>query len=50
MTALAKDRATAYREGIEIELPRPRTEEIERGRPFLDYADHLRNLLKEAPT
>ena len=38
------------RADIEIELPRPRTEEIERTRAFLDYADYLRSLLKEAPS
>ena len=27
-----------------VELPRPRTQEIERSTPFLDYADHLRGL------
>ncbi len=32
---------------IEIELPRPRTAEMERERPFSDYADHLRSLLVE---
>ena len=32
---------------IDIELPRPRTEEIERTAPFLDYAEQLRRLLKE---
>jgi len=30
-------------------LPRPRTQEIERTAPFLDYADLMRSLLKEAP-
>lgn len=30
---------------VAVELPRPRTQEIERGAPFLDYADHLRSLL-----
>jgi NitT/TauT family transport system ATP-binding protein len=30
---------------VDIELPRPRTQEIERSTPFLDYADHLRGLL-----
>jgi NitT/TauT family transport system ATP-binding protein len=30
---------------VDIELPRPRTQEIERGAPFLDYAEHLRGLL-----
>jgi NitT/TauT family transport system ATP-binding protein len=32
---------------IDIELPRPRTEEIERSGPFLDYAEQLRSLLRE---
>ena len=31
-----------------VELPRPRTQEIERSAPFLDYADHLRGLLNGA--
>ncbi len=31
-----------------VELPRPRTQEIERSAPFLDYADHLRGLLDGA--
>jgi len=31
-----------------VELPRPRTREIERSAPFLDYADHLRGLLDGA--
>ena len=31
-----------------VELPRPRTQEIERSAPFLDYADHLRGLLEGA--
>ncbi len=30
---------------VAIELPRPRTQEIERSPPFLDYTDHLRGLL-----
>ena len=33
---------------IDVELPRPRTEEIERSTEFLDYADHLRGLLRVA--
>ena len=33
---------------IDIELPRPRTADIERSPAFLDYADHLRGLLKVA--
>ena len=33
---------------IDIELPRPRTEEIERSTPFLDYSDFLRSKLKVA--
>jgi NitT/TauT family transport system ATP-binding protein len=32
---------------VEIELPRPRSQEIERSTPFLDYADYLRGLLLE---
>jgi NitT/TauT family transport system ATP-binding protein len=35
-------------ENVDIELPRPRTREIERSAPFLDYADHLRGLLNGA--
>jgi len=42
-------RPGSVRAAIDIELPRPRTQEMERGAPFLDYADQLRNLLKEAP-
>ncbi|MCH8920625.1 MAG: ABC transporter ATP-binding protein [Chloroflexi bacterium] len=42
-------RPGAVRAAIDIELPRPRTQEMERTAPFLDYADQLRNLLKEAP-
>jgi NitT/TauT family transport system ATP-binding protein len=34
---------------IDIELPRPRDESLERSGQFLDYAQHLRNLLKEEP-
>jgi NitT/TauT family transport system ATP-binding protein len=34
---------------IDIELPRPRDESIERSSRFLDYAQQLRNLLKEEP-
>jgi NitT/TauT family transport system ATP-binding protein len=30
---------------VDIELPRPRTQEIERSAPFLDYADYLRGVL-----
>jgi NitT/TauT family transport system ATP-binding protein len=33
---------------VEIELGRPRTEEAERSAPFLDYANHLRDILKAA--
>jgi NitT/TauT family transport system ATP-binding protein len=33
---------------LDIELARPRTQEIERSPAFLDYADYLRGLLKEA--
>ncbi len=42
-------RPGAVRADIDIELPRPRGQEMERSQPFLDYADHLRSLLKEAP-
>ena len=34
---------------IDIELPRPRREEIERSPAFLDYTSQLRRLLKEEP-
>jgi NitT/TauT family transport system ATP-binding protein len=34
---------------IDIDLPRPRDESLERSQQFLDYAQELRNLLKEAP-
>lgn len=33
---------------VDIELPRPRTEEIEQTREFLDYTGHLRALLRAA--
>jgi len=34
---------------IDIDLPRPRAESLERSQQFLDYAQQLRNLLKEEP-
>jgi NitT/TauT family transport system ATP-binding protein len=34
---------------IDVELPRPRDESLERSSQFLDYAQQLRNLLKEEP-
>jgi NitT/TauT family transport system ATP-binding protein len=34
---------------IDIDLPRPRDESLERSDRFLDYAQQLRNLLKEEP-
>jgi len=33
---------------VDIELPRPRTEEAERTQPFLDYTNHLRDVLRAA--
>jgi len=33
---------------LDVELDRPRTQEIERSAAFLDYADYLRGLLREA--
>ncbi|MEX0800465.1 MAG: ABC transporter ATP-binding protein [Dehalococcoidia bacterium] len=42
-------RPGSVRAAIDIELPRPRTQEMERTAPFLDYADQLRSLLREAP-
>jgi NitT/TauT family transport system ATP-binding protein len=33
---------------LDVELARPRTQEIERSPAFLDYADYLRCLLKDA--
>ena len=33
---------------VDIELPRPRSEEVEQSRPFLDYANHLRQVLRSA--
>jgi NitT/TauT family transport system ATP-binding protein len=33
---------------LDVELARPRTQEIERSPAFLDYADYLRGLLKDA--
>jgi NitT/TauT family transport system ATP-binding protein len=40
-------RPGTVRAAIDIEMERPRTQEIERSAPFLDYADQLRGLLKE---
>lgn len=40
-------RPGTVRADIYIELPRPRTEEMERTAPFLDYAAQLRSLLRE---
>ena len=42
-----RSRPGSIRADIEIELPRPRTREIERSQPFLDYADWLRSLMEE---
>ncbi len=42
-------RPGTVRADIDIELPRPRSQELERSQPFLDYADHLRSLLKACP-
>jgi NitT/TauT family transport system ATP-binding protein len=33
---------------LDIELARPRTQEVERSPAFLDYADYIRGLLREA--
>ena len=33
---------------LDVELARPRTQEVERSAAFLDYADYLRGLLKDA--
>jgi NitT/TauT family transport system ATP-binding protein len=33
---------------LDIELSRPRTQEIERSPAFLDYADYIRGLLRDA--
>jgi NitT/TauT family transport system ATP-binding protein len=41
------DRPGTVKADIEIELPRPRTEEMERERPFLDNVDQLRTVLRE---
>ena len=41
-------RPGAVRADIDIELERPRSEEIEQSSAFRDYTDHLRGLLKEA--
>lgn len=41
------DRPGRVRAVIDIDLPRPRREEMERNLDFLDYAAHLRALLKE---
>jgi NitT/TauT family transport system ATP-binding protein len=40
-------RPGTVRADIAIELPRPRTEEVEQERAFVDYASHLRSLLRE---
>ncbi len=40
-------RPGTVRAQIDIELPRPRAQELERSRAFLDYADLLRSLLME---
>jgi NitT/TauT family transport system ATP-binding protein len=45
---VVSERPGTVRADIDIELPRPRTEEIERGRPFLDYVQQLRALLRES--
>ncbi len=42
-----RSRPGSVREDIEVELPRPRTREMERSQPFLDYTDWLRGLLEE---
>lgn len=42
-------RPGAVRADLQIELSRPRTADIERTRPFLDYVDQLRDLLREVP-
>ncbi len=42
-------RPGTLRTDIDIELPRPRSQQLERSQPFLDYADHLRSLLKACP-
>jgi NitT/TauT family transport system ATP-binding protein len=42
-----RSRPGSVRADIEVELPRPRTREMERSQPFLDYADWLRGLLEE---
>jgi NitT/TauT family transport system ATP-binding protein len=36
------------RADVEIELPRPRNEDSERSREFLDYAEYIRSVLREA--
>jgi NitT/TauT family transport system ATP-binding protein len=40
-------RPGSIRADIDVELPRPRTREMERSQPFLDYADWLRGLLEQ---
>ena len=42
-----RSRPGSVRADVEVELPRPRTREMERSQPFLDYADWLRGLLEE---
>ena len=47
--AVLTPRPGQVRAMIDINLPRPRDESLERSTKFLDYAQQLRNLLKEAP-
>jgi NitT/TauT family transport system ATP-binding protein len=42
-----RSRPGSVRADIEVELPRPRTREMERSQPFLDYADWLRGMLED---
>jgi NitT/TauT family transport system ATP-binding protein len=43
-------RPGSVRADIDIELERPRTQELEQTAAFRDYADHLRLLLREGST
>jgi NitT/TauT family transport system ATP-binding protein len=41
------ERPGTVKADIEVELPRPRTEEMERERPFHDYVEQLRSVLRD---
>jgi NitT/TauT family transport system ATP-binding protein len=45
--AVLSPRPGRLRGVVEIDMPRPRTEEMERSQVFLEYADQLTRLLRE---